>query len=170
LINPVTEIALTQERIAIDYGPVQFRTHTQQLWLPLFAELYWERGARRLYRRHTYSDFKIFEVGSSQQVEDPEASYCFMNTSDRDIEGMLIVSPASGTSVKAASVRFTIPPGQNVCKLVGSGKDLNIPVDDIGSAAFMFNGPEGSIKANSKLVRETVLDLVPGTDLPTIKP
>jgi hypothetical protein len=170
LINPVTEIALTQERIAIDYGPVQFRTHTQQLWLPLFAELYWERGARRLYRRHTYSDFKIFEVGSSQQVEDPEASYCFMNTSDRDIEGMLIVSPASGTSVKAASVRFTIPPGQNVCKLVGSGKDLNIPVDDIGSAAFMFNGPEGSIKANSNLVRETVLDLVPGTDLATIKP
>ena len=170
LMNPITEISLTQERIAIDYGPVKFRNHTQQLWLPLFAELYWERGARRLYRRHTYSDFKIFEVGSTQQIQAPEASYCFMNTSDHDIEGIFIVSPASGISVKAASVRFTIPPGQSVCKLVGSGKDVSIPVDDIGSATFMFNGPEGSIKANANLVKESALDLVPETDLTAIKP
>jgi len=170
LMNPVTEIALTQERIAIDYGPVQFRTHIQQLWLPLFAELYWERGARRIYRRHTYSDFKLFEVASSQQIQDPQESYCFMNTSDRDIAGILIVSPTSGIAVEAASVRFTIPSGQSVCKLVGPGKDVNIPVDDIGSAAFMHNGPAGSIRANANLVKESALDLVPETDLTTIKP
>ncbi len=170
LISPITEISLTQERIAIDYGPVQFRTHTQQLWLPLFAELYWERGARRIYRRHTYSDFKIFEVASSQEIEAPEASYCFMNTSDRDIAGILIVSPASRVSAAAASVRFTIPSGQSICKLIGLGKDLNISVDDIGSAAFMHNGPEGSIKATANLAKESALDLVPQTDPATIKP
>jgi hypothetical protein len=170
LMNPVKEIALTQERIAIDYGPVQFRAHTKQLWLPLFAELYWERGARRLYRRHSYSDFKIFEVESTEQIEAPEGSYCFMNTSDRDIAGILVVSPASGISAETASVRFTIPPGQSVCKLVGPGKDVNIPVDNIGSATFTHNGPAGSIKANANLVKESALDLVPETDPAAIKP
>jgi len=170
LIDPVTEIGLTEERIAIDYGPVQFRTHSQQLWLPLFAELYWERGARRLYRRHTYSDFKLFEVESTQQIQDPEGSYCFMNTIDRDIAGILVVSPASGISAEAASVRFTIPPGQNVCKLVGPGKDVNMRVDDIASATFIHNGPAGSIKANANLVKESALDLVPETDPATVKP
>jgi hypothetical protein len=170
LMNPVTKIALTQERIAIDYGPVKFRTNTERLWLPLFAELYWERGARRLYRRHTYSDFKIFEVASTQQIEAPEASYCFVNTSDRDIEGILTVSPATGISVPAASVRFTIRAGQNACKLVGLGKDVNIPVDDIGAATFVHNGAAGSIQANANLVKESALDLVPETNLAGIKP
>jgi hypothetical protein len=170
LMDPVTEIGLTQERIAIDYGAVQFPTHKQQLWLPLFAELYWERGARRLYRRHTYSDFKLFEVASSQQIQDPEGSYCFMNTSDHDIAGILIVAPVSGISAEAASVRFTVPSGQSVCKLVGPGKELNIPVDEIGSATFTHNGPEGSINANANLVKESALDLVPNTDPAAVKP
>jgi Carboxypeptidase regulatory-like domain len=170
LINPVDEIGLTQERITINYGPVEFRGRTEQLWLPLFAELYWERGARRLYRRHTYSDFKLFEVASNQVIEDPEGSYCFMNTSDHDIAGILIVSPVAGGSAQVASVRFTIPAGQSVCKLIGLGKDVNMPVDAIGSATFMHNGRAGSIKANANLVRESALDLVPETDPATVKP
>lgn len=170
LIDPVTEIGLTEERIAIDYGPVEFRGRTEQLWLPLFAELYWERGARRLYRRHTYSNFKLFEVASNQQIEDPAGSYCFMNTSDHDIAGILIVSPVSRDSAQAASVRFTIPAGKSVCKLIGPGKDLNIPIDEIGSATFMHNGRTGSIKANANLVKESALDLVPETDPATVKP
>jgi hypothetical protein len=170
LMNPVPEIELKRERIAIDYGPVQFRTHTQQLWLPLVAELYWEQGGRRIYRRHTYSDFKIFDVESAQQIQVPEGSYCFMNTSDRDIAGILIVSPASGISAEAVSVRFTIPPGQSVCKLIGPGKDVSLPVDEIGSATFMHNGPTGSIKADANLVKESALDLVPETDIAAIKP
>jgi hypothetical protein len=170
LIDPVEEIGLTEERIGIDYGPVGFRGRTEQLWLPLFAELYWERGARRLYRRHTYSDFKLFEVASNQQIADPAGSYCFMNTSDHDIAGILIVSPVPGDSAQAASVRFTIPAGQSVCKLIGPGKDVNIPVDEIGSATFMHNGRTGSIKANANLVKESALDLVPETDPATVKP
>jgi hypothetical protein len=93
-----------------------------------------------------------------------------MNTIDRDIAGILIVSPASGISAEAASVRFTIPPGQSVCKLVGPGKDVNMRVDDIGSATFVHNGPAGSIKANANLVKESALDLVPETDPAAVKP
>jgi len=37
-----------------------------------------------------------------------------MNTSDRDIAGILIVSQISGATAEAVSVRFTIPPGQSV--------------------------------------------------------
>lgn len=170
LIHPMPEIWLTQERIAIDYGPVKFRKNTQQLWLPLVAELYWERAERRMYRRHTYSDFKLFEVASSQQIQAPEASYCFMNTSDHDVAGILIVSPISEATAKAASVRFTVPAGESVCKSVGLGKDVSISVDEIGSATFMFDGPPGSIKSNASLAKESALDLVPDTDVTAIKP
>ncbi len=170
LMEPVPEVELTREQISIDYGPVQFHTQKQQLWLPLVAELYWEQGGRRVYRRHTYSDFKIFEVESAQQIQMPEGSYCFTNTSDHDIAGILIVSPASGDASGAVSIRFTVPAGENACKQVGPGKDVNMPVDAIGSATFMHNGATGSIKADINLPKASALDLVPETDVGAIRP
>jgi hypothetical protein len=170
LMEPVPEVELTREQISIDYGPVQFHTQKQQLWLPLVAELYWEQGGRRVYRRHTYSDFKIFEVESAQQIQMPEGSYCFTNTSDHDIAGILIVSPASGDAIGAVSIRFTVPAGENACKQVGPGKDVSMPVDSIGSATFMHNGATGSIKADINLTKASALDLVPETDVGAIKP
>ena len=79
-----------------------------------------------MYRRHTYSDFEIFGVETTQLPRN--SSYCFMNTSDRDIAMILIVSPVSPLRAEAASVRFTIPPGSSVCKQVGLGKDVSRPV------------------------------------------
>lgn len=164
LMKPVPEIALTEEYLAIDYGPVQFQTRKQQIWLPLDAEVYSEWGNRRFYRRHAFSDFKLFEVESAQQIQSPKQSYCFKNANDQDIAGILTISPVVGTSVKAVSVRFTVPSGQSVCKIVGPNRDVSMPVDAVGSAIFTYNGPPGSITAEVNLAKESVLDLVPTTN------
>ena len=169
LMSPIRELDLTQERIAIDYGLVQFRTHTEQLWLPIAAEIYWEVHGRHIYRRHSFSNFKVFEVESVQQIQARE-SYCFTNRSDHEIAGILAVSPATGTSAPPASIQFGIPPGASVCKLVGSGKDVDIPIDEVGSATFRHNGPADSIKADANLVKESTLDLVPESDIAELKP
>ena len=160
LMKPVQDIGLTQEHLAIDYGQVKFHTHNQQLWLPLDAEVYAERRGHRYYRRHTFSDFKIFTVDTDQSIHAPKESYCFTNTTDHDIAGVLVVSPVSGISLKAVSIQFTIPPGRSVYKVVGPGKDVSMSVDEVGSATFMHNGPAGSIKADAYLVKESTLDVI----------
>jgi hypothetical protein len=167
LMKPVPEIALTQQYLAIDYGPVQFRTGKQQVWLPLDAEVYSERGQHRFYRRHTFSNFKVFEVDSAQQIQTPKQSYCFKNANDQDVAGILTVSPVDGNSAKAVSVRFTIPSGQSVCKVVGPGRELNMPADKVGSATFTYDGPAGSITAEANLAKDSVLNLVSGSLAPT---
>jgi hypothetical protein len=169
LLKPMPEIELKQEHMAIDYGPVQFPKHDQQLWLPLAAEVYWERRGHRFYRRHTFSNFKIFEVESAQQIEAPKQSYCFRNTSDRDIDGTLSVSPISAIPEKAISVQFVIPPGKSVCKVVGPGKDVSMAVDEVGSAVFTHNGLEGSIAADSNLAHESTLEVIPESSIAPVR-
>ena len=166
LMKPVPEIELTQEYLTIDYGPVKFQTRKQEVWLPLDAEVYSERGKHRFYRRHTFSNFSLFEVESAQQIQAPKQSYCFKNANDQDIAAVLTVSPVAGVSAKTVSVRFTIPSGQSVCKMVGPGKDVSLPADKIGSATFAYDGPAGSITVEANLAKESVLNLVPETDLP----
>jgi Carboxypeptidase regulatory-like domain len=160
LMKPVQDIGLTQEHLAIDYGQVKFRTHSEQLWLPLDAEVYAERRGHRYYRRHTFSDFKIFTVETDQSIRAPKESYCFTNTSDHDIAGVLVVSPVSGISLKAVSIRFIVPPGKSIYKVVGPGKDISMPVDEVGSATFTHNGTAESIKADAYLVKESTLDVI----------
>ncbi|MGH9747152.1 MAG: hypothetical protein ACRD59_13720 [Candidatus Acidiferrales bacterium] len=163
LSKPVQEIGLTQEQLAIDYGPVQFQSQKQQIWLPLRAEVYAERHGHRYYRRHTFSDFKLFTVGTSQQIQPPKQSYSFTNTTEHDIVGTLTVFPLAGISLTPVSVQFTIPPGGSVFKIVGVGKDVGIPPEQVASATFVHNGPAGSIRADAFLVTESTLDVIPET-------
>jgi cytochrome c-type biogenesis protein CcmH/NrfG len=161
LMKPIPQILLTQEFTAIDYGPVRFHRNTKQLWLPLDAKVYWERRGIRMYRRHTFSNFKLFEVASAQQIDNPGESYCFTNTSPRDVSGTLNVVPVSGVSARPVSIPVTIGTGHRACKPVGSGKEINIPVNDIDTAAFVYKGPAGSITVDAILPKETTVELVP---------
>ena len=72
MMKPIPEIKLSEQDMAIDYGPVQFRTNGQQLWLPLDAELYSYQRKHRFYRRHTLSNFKLFEVETAEQIQTPK--------------------------------------------------------------------------------------------------
>src|SRR6185437_682177 len=118
LTKPIPRIALTKERFSIEYWPVEFHSKGQQLWLPRFAELYVERGTTRYYRRHTFSNFKLFTVAADQSIQ-PKEAYVFTNTSDRDIAGILTVFPSPGSTLQPVSITFTIPAGKTILKSVG---------------------------------------------------
>jgi len=160
LVKPLKEIDLTQEYFSISYASVRFRSSTQQLWLPQAADLYVERQGRRYYRRHTFSDFKIFTVETAQLIQAPKESYSFTNTSDQAIAGSLTVAPSSGLTLNSVSIKFTIPPNGTIYKLVGPGKDVSMPVDSVGSATFAYDGPAGTVKVDAYLVKESTLDVI----------
>ena len=166
LIKPVADIKLTQERMAIDYAPVQFRTEEQQMWLPQIAELYVERGKSHYYRRHTFSNFRVFTVGTEQKVHAPKESYAFTNNSNHEIFGVLTVNPIPGRALQEVSITFRIPAGGTVFKVVGPGKDVNFPAEEVDSARFAHNGPPGSVDANAYFVKASTLELVPDTVIP----
>jgi hypothetical protein len=166
LIKPVEKIKLKQERVSIDYAPVQFRTEEQQMWLPRRAELYVERGRSHYYRLHTFSNFQVFTVGTEQKVHAPKESYAFTNNSNHEILGVLTVSPIPGGALHEVSITFKIPAGGTVFKVVGPGKDVNFPAEEVDSARFAHNGPPGSIEANADFVRASTLELVPDSVVP----
>ena len=162
LLKPLEgPVALTHEHIAIDYGPVPFRAQTRELWVPQEAELFVDRKGHRYYRHVTYNNFKIFAVESSQKIQAPKESYCFQNTSNGDIAGMLTVLPVSGTSARVVSIQVTIPSGGKVCKLVGHGLDVNMQSDEVDSATFATDGPAGSIIADATVVRASTSGVIP---------
>ena len=160
LVKPIPAVGLKKQLEIINYGSVSFHSHKQQLWLPQSVEVYFDGRERRFYRTLTFSDFKIFTVDTDQSIHAPKESYCFTNTSDHDIAGVLVVSPVSGISLKAVSIRFIVPPGKSIYKVVGPGKDVSMPVDEVGSATFTHNGPADSIKADAYLVKESTLDVI----------
>jgi len=166
LIKPIAEIALTNERLSIEYGPVEFHSNGQRLWLPEVAELYAERGTARYYRRHAFTNFKLFTVATAQSIQ-PKEAYVFTNTSDRDITGILTVFPVSGSTLQAVAITFTIPAGKTIFKSVGPGKDIRIPVDSLGSAAFSHNDPEGSVTVNAYLTNDSSVDVTANADIST---
>jgi hypothetical protein len=161
LVQPVKEIGLAHERLSIEYGEVQFHSHNLQLWLPKSAELYWERHNHRYYRRHDFSNFKIFAVDTDQKYQRPKESYSFTNTSDRDIPGVLIVNPVSSSNLSPVSIAFTVPAGRSVFKTIGTGKDVSIPGELVASAKYVYNGQADSVKVDAYLATESTLEVVP---------
>jgi hypothetical protein len=168
LVSPNKEIQLTHERSSIEYGLVQFHSQKQEIWLPQTADLWVERNGRRYYRRHTFSDFKVFSVDTNQTEQRAKESYTFTNISDRELHGVLTVKPALGTQLDPVTISFTIPAGGSILKYVGPGKDVNVPIGEIASATFTHNGKPESIKVDAHLLRESSLDVVPDTPYPSI--
>jgi len=166
LIKPVPEVALTHEHFTIDYQPVQFRSTGQQLWLPQTAELYVERKGRRFYRRHLFSDFMLFNVDASQRIEIPHESFSFTNVSDRAISGQLTVERRDPGNGDPITLWFAVPAHQRIFKLVGPGKDVNLPISAVGDATFIHEGDPGAIKVDTHLSRGGSLDVVAKTNLP----
>ncbi|MGC2195405.1 MAG: carboxypeptidase-like regulatory domain-containing protein [Terriglobales bacterium] len=166
LVEPLKDFDLTEQHIAISYQRVQFRTLGQQLWLPQVADLYVQRQGHRYYRRHTFSNFQLFTVDATENIQLAKESYGFTNESDHDIAGVLTVTPVSGVKLDPVSVLFTIPAGGSVTKLVGPGKDVSIPVESVGFATFAHNGPLDSVKVDAHLSKESTLDVISGTSIP----
>jgi hypothetical protein len=167
LAAPNKKIQLTHEHCSIEYALVEFRSQKQEIWLPQTAELWVERNGHRFYRQHTFTDFKVFSVDTTQAEQKTRESYTFTNISDRDLFGVLTVKPAAGTQLDPVTIRFTIPAGGSILKSVGPGKDVNVPVGEIASATFTHNGKPESIKVDAHLIKESSLDVVPDTPDPS---
>ena len=167
LVSPNREIQLTHERSSIEYALVQFHSQKEEIWLPQTADLWVERSGRRFYRRHTFTDFKVFTVDTTQNVQRAKESYTFTNTSDRDLLGVLTVKPTAGTQLDPVTISFTVPAGGSILKSVGPGKDVNVPAGEIASAIFVHNGKPESIKVDAHLLKESSLDVVPETPDPS---
>jgi hypothetical protein len=166
LLKPVEKIHLTREHIAIEFASVKFRTRNQQLWLPQTAELYVEWNGRRFYRRHTFSNFKIFSTDSTEEVRAPKESYCFTNTTDLLITGILNATPVPGKALPPPSITLSIPGKSTVCESVGAGKDVNIPLEALASTTFTHDGPAGSVEADAYLLNRNALEVIPNTNVP----
>lgn len=72
LLQPVPQIRLEREHSIVEYGPVGFKKHGVQLWLPQTAELYIDHRGHRYHRRHTFSNFQLFWVETAQQIKEPQ--------------------------------------------------------------------------------------------------
>ena len=166
LVKPIPEIGLAHEHFAIEYKPVEFHSTGQQLWLPQMAELYVERKGKRFYRRHTFSDFRLFNVDAAQSIQTPGESFSFTNTSDHDVKGELTVARRTGLDGDPVTLSFVVPAHGKVFKLVGPGKDVDLPVLAVGAATFVFDGDASAVKVDTHLLKETSLDVVPRSMAP----
>ena len=163
LQKPIPDIGLTKERIVIHYAPVEFRTQKMEIWLPQKAELYVEKKGQRYYRQHTFTNFMVFNVETLQSVQAPKGSYIFINNSNQDIAGVLTVIPAENTKREAVTLKFVVPARGRVFKVVGPGKDVNLPLMAVASATFVHEGTAESVRVEASLANETTLDVISET-------
>jgi hypothetical protein len=74
LVSPVPEIQLRAEHVSIEYVPVKFVSHNQELWLPQSADIYFDYAHRRMHRRHQFSDYRLFAVDEEQKISPPKVA------------------------------------------------------------------------------------------------
>ena len=68
----VPKIRLRLNHESIEYRPVSSPTRNLQLWLPSSTELYLDFRGHRFYRKHSFTDFKIFSVDMQYQMSGPK--------------------------------------------------------------------------------------------------
>ena len=72
LVQSIPKIRLRLDHQSVEYRPVKSSTKNAQLWLPSSTELYMDFQGRRFYRKHSFTDFKIFSVDTQYQVANPK--------------------------------------------------------------------------------------------------
>ena len=75
-----------------------------------------------------------------------------------------MVVPKEGTQVEAVSLKIVVPSRGRIYKVVGPGKDVNLPGLAVESATFVHNGKEESIRVEADLAYATTLDVIPETE------
>ena len=74
LRDPMSQIELDRDHLAIDYGPVHFNHGATSLWLPWYAEIYMQLHGRRYHHRHTLTNYALFSVDTDHQINAPKDS------------------------------------------------------------------------------------------------
>jgi tetratricopeptide (TPR) repeat protein len=74
LRDPMKDLELTRDHLAIDYGPVDFQNSKTELWLPWYADMYLELHHHRYHHRHTLSNYAIFGVDTKNTISKPKGA------------------------------------------------------------------------------------------------
>jgi tetratricopeptide (TPR) repeat protein len=74
LRDPMSQIELDRDHLAIDYGPVKFDHGKTSLWLPWYAEMYMQLHGKRYHHRHTLTNYALFSVDTDHQINAPKDS------------------------------------------------------------------------------------------------
>jgi tetratricopeptide (TPR) repeat protein len=74
LRNPMAQLELDRDHLAIDYGPVNFNNGKTSLWLPWYAEIYMQLHGKRYHHRHTLTNYALFSVDTDHQINAPKDS------------------------------------------------------------------------------------------------
>lgn len=72
LVKPISEIRLNTEHTSVSYGPVQFRRHGADLWLPISADMYVSLGNKRFHRSETFDHFMLFSTDTIEAAKPPK--------------------------------------------------------------------------------------------------
>jgi tetratricopeptide (TPR) repeat protein len=72
LREPMKDLELMRDHLAIDYGPVNFQNGKTELWLPWYADMYLELHGKRYHHNHTLSNFSLFAVDTSDKISLPK--------------------------------------------------------------------------------------------------
>lgn len=74
LLKPLPEVHLSKLTTQIDYHEVRFKQIAEGFWLPKEVTVTVDWRGRTLRNQHQYSDFKLFNVRSSERIHKPKAS------------------------------------------------------------------------------------------------
>lgn len=72
LVHPVEPPGLKRQHWVIEYAPVEFSAHKETLWLPERVDVYIQFQNHYVHHQHGFSNFKLFWVGTSQKIGQPE--------------------------------------------------------------------------------------------------
>jgi tetratricopeptide (TPR) repeat protein len=71
IMEPVKEVELMWEHVAVDYREVDFPRRKVQLWLPEVATIHIDVRRRRYMHQHTFTNFELFWVDLEQNTKLP---------------------------------------------------------------------------------------------------
>jgi tetratricopeptide (TPR) repeat protein len=72
LRDPMVDLELDRDHLAVDYGPVNFNHGQTSLWLPWYAEMYLQLHNKRYHHRHMLTNYALFSVDTDNQIHAPK--------------------------------------------------------------------------------------------------
>jgi hypothetical protein len=72
LLEKLPLIELEESAFSVDYAPVKFKAQNTEVWLPRFAIGYTDYAGRRMIVEHTFSDFELFSVQTTDIIHKPK--------------------------------------------------------------------------------------------------
>ena len=71
LREPRPDLRLNTEHLVMEYGPVQFKSRKEVLWLPISADYYALFRGHRFHRRHSFTEYVLFSIDDKQKLGEP---------------------------------------------------------------------------------------------------